>query len=56
MQIEAIYDSGTLLLPAIRQKLQVIIPDDEIVHEYVGNRWPQVPPTNPREPGLCRFS
>ena len=33
MQIEAIYDSGTLLLPAIRQKLQVIIPDDEIVDE-----------------------
>lgn len=38
MQIEAIYDSGTLLLPAIRLKhsrlkLQVIIPDDEIVDE-----------------------
>lgn len=36
MQIDAMYDSGTLILPSIRLKhshfqVQVIIPDDEIV-------------------------
>lgn len=38
MQVEAIYDSGKLIIPSIRLKhshirLQVIIPDDEIVSE-----------------------
>lgn len=38
MQVEAIYDSGILTIPSIRLKhsrirLQVIIPDDEIVSE-----------------------
>lgn len=38
MQVEAIYDSGRLTIPSIRLKhsrirLQVIIPDDEIVSE-----------------------
>lgn len=36
MQIDAMYDSGTLILPSIRLKhsrfqVQVIIPDDEII-------------------------
>jgi hypothetical protein len=36
MQIDAMYDSGTVILPSIRLKhsrfqVQVIIPDDEII-------------------------
>lgn len=42
MQVEAIYDSGTLTLPPLRLKhsrirLQVIIPDDEIINEPAGD-------------------
>jgi hypothetical protein len=46
MQVEAIYDSGKLTLPSIRLKhsrirLQVIIPDDEIINESAVDRVEQ---------------
>lgn len=47
MQVEAIYDSGKLTIPSIRLKhsrirLQVIIPDDEIIIEPADDRAEQI--------------